>query len=167
MFCLCFFEKFWHSHRGQTHSTLDVVLFIRESNEQMVTIFWFRMMMTCTLHLEQNWSAKRVQNYQKIIFLPLFLPWSLCVWVVLVDFIFGGENRSHFENQGKFWKLDRIIFPMTYPGLDLDIRKAVKSQLEEVTARLTLALRVWYSSAIFTVSLQVDFYLWEFQVLLM
>ena len=41
-----------------------------------------------------------------------------------------------------FWKLDMIRFPMSYPELDLDTRKAVKTHLEDGTVHFFQALRV-------------------------
>ena len=57
----------------------------------------------------------------------------------MVKWKFERGNQAHFEEQGNFSKLDRISFLMSYPGLNLDIMKVGKIQLEDGAMRLTVS----------------------------
>jgi len=71
--------------------------------------------------------------------------WSLAlhIWVVLGDCNFRGENQGKIGNQGKIWKVDRIRSPMSYHEPNLEIRKALKIQLEVGAVHSLQALCTW------------------------
>lgn len=132
-----FLRKFLYHQFGQTRSTNFWRNFLEEWPPPPDSEGPIHLVKPCF----QPWKEKLVGEKGKITpknhVSASFMDQALCVWVVLGERNFGGENQTHFGNQGWFWKLDKIIFPMSYPGLYFDIRKAVKVNLK-------ILLRVWH-----------------------
>lgn len=93
-----------------------------------------------TLEGKTGWW-KRKKTRKKSHFCLIFGPGAVClaslgrIW---------RANQDNFEKWRYIWKLDRIKFPTSYPGLNLDIGKVVKSGFEHGTVHFLQALCIWH-----------------------